>query len=75
MCDFLADAGYLVIMPDFYRGDMCEPTEARIGTFIKGQLISEEFLSSSNTLKTNELIYKIPLPVKEVESKKIININ
>jgi len=35
MCDFLADAGYLVIMPDFYRGDMCEPTEARIGTFIK----------------------------------------
>ena len=43
MCDFLADAGYLVIMPDFYRGDMCEPTEARIGTFIKGQLISEDF--------------------------------
>ena len=35
MCDFLADAGYLVIMPDFYRGDMCEPTEARIGDFIK----------------------------------------
>jgi len=35
MCDFLADSGYMVIMPDFYRGEMCEPTEERIASFIK----------------------------------------
>ena len=55
MCDFLADAGYLVIMPDFYRGDMCEPTEARIGTFIKGQLISEDFIVIFKYSKKNML--------------------
>ena len=37
MCDFLAENGYLVIMPDFYRGDMCDPAAEpdRIGGFIK----------------------------------------
>ena len=62
MCDFLADAGYLVIMPDFYRGDMCEPTEARIGTFIKGQLISEDFFLSLNTYskKNQHFFTKFP---------------
>ena len=25
MCDFLADSGYLVILPDFYRGEMRNP--------------------------------------------------
>ena len=27
MCDFMADAGYLVIMPDYYRGEMCDPSK------------------------------------------------
>merc|ERR1712200_261596 len=37
MCDFLAENGYLVIMPDFYRGDMCDPAAEpdRIGGYIK----------------------------------------
>ena len=25
MCDFLAESGYLVILPDFYRGEMRNP--------------------------------------------------
>ena len=27
MCDFMADAGYLVILPDYFRGQMCDPTK------------------------------------------------
>ena len=27
MCDFLAESGYLVIMPDYYRGTMCDPSK------------------------------------------------
>ena len=25
MCDFLAENGYLVVMPDYYRGELCDP--------------------------------------------------
>ena len=27
MCDFMADAGYLVLMPDYYRGEFCDPAK------------------------------------------------
>jgi len=39
MCDFLADAGYLVVMPDYYRGSLCDPTTdgERLPAFIQEQ--------------------------------------
>ena len=28
-------SGYLVIMPDYYRGTWCDPSDEKIGSFIK----------------------------------------
>ena len=35
MCDFMAEAGYLVILPDYYRGQMCDPSKEGYGVLNK----------------------------------------
>lgn len=32
LCDLFAKEGFLVVMPDFYRGVMCDPATAAEGT-------------------------------------------
>jgi len=61
MCDFLAEAGYLVLMPDYYRGSLCDPTKDgdKLPGFLKDQTKWESNLKVDWEKKVKPLAEKL----------------